>query len=387
MELQKWCILICSEIVVRFFDLSIFLYFFYKNYQTSVYLYIKTWYNRYIRCLGGRECVINMIKSSLEKHTVNWLLMKNRTGLLNFNISIQRKEVWDHEHKSNLICSILLGVPVESVLFEEEAQGDGYKVLDGKQRSTTIIKFVNNEFAISDKAKIPFINGVEIMGKTYAELPEDMQEAIREYELSINVMRPLTDDERELVFFMRNQAVALSKIELTRVVMGSSLMDYIEKITNHPFMMKKINITDVSRNKYKDQELALQCLILAMKKDLSFSSKDLKCFAEDLRINGIDSAIKEIVSGTLNYLDTAVPELNKSLKKIHVPMVFAMGIRAIENRITHEDFNDWLKGFFWELKGSTNEYTMACTSGSAQKVNVNKRISFMQNDFDTHFDI
>ena len=39
---------------------------------------------------------------------------------MNKNISIQRREVWDAE-KSNLIVSLLLAVPLESLLPEERA--------------------------------------------------------------------------------------------------------------------------------------------------------------------------------------------------------------------------------------------------------------------------
>jgi len=57
------------------------------------------------------------IKSNLEKHTVSWLKRQDAEGKLNKNISIQRKEVWDAEKKSNLIISLLLDIPVESLLL------------------------------------------------------------------------------------------------------------------------------------------------------------------------------------------------------------------------------------------------------------------------------
>lgn len=99
-----------------------------------------------------------MIRTTMEKHIVNWLNKQNKKGNLDFSISIQRKEVWDIEHRSNLVGAILIGIPVESLLFEEDGNG-GYYVLDGKQRSTTILRFLNDEFEISPKCKISNVNG------------------------------------------------------------------------------------------------------------------------------------------------------------------------------------------------------------------------------------
>jgi hypothetical protein len=85
--------------------------------------------------------VILPIKSNPETHTVIWLKHQDDDGILHKNISIQRKEVWDAEKKSNLIVSLLLDIPNESLLFEESEDGS-FNVLDGKQRTLTLCAFV-----------------------------------------------------------------------------------------------------------------------------------------------------------------------------------------------------------------------------------------------------
>jgi uncharacterized protein with ParB-like and HNH nuclease domain len=98
------------------------------------------------------------IKSSLETHTVGWLKRQDNDAKLNKNISIQRKEVWDDEKKSNLIASLLLDVPIESLLFEEAESGN-YNVLDGKQRTLTLCAFVESLFQLSPKIRVKEIAG------------------------------------------------------------------------------------------------------------------------------------------------------------------------------------------------------------------------------------
>lgn len=322
-----------------------------------------------------------MIKTTMEKHTINWLRRENRKGNLDFSISIQRKEVWDLEHKSNLIGAILLGVPVESLLFEEDGEG-GYAVLDGKQRSTTLLKFINDEFEISPKCKIQTVQGENLVGKKFSELSEGLKDEILEFELSISTLRPLTEEEREIVFFMRNQAVSLTSVELTRVLLGSSSMAKVEKLSKHSFFKKTGLSTVASINKCKDQQVVLECILLDTGKNLGFSSKDIRKFAEEIKEEGIDDSLENKFISTFNYLDSAIPEKSKYLKKIHIPMVYSVAQLAMKDNIPGEVFFDWMESFFKFLKENPeNEYTNAVSSSSALLLNVRKRIDFIQRHF------
>lgn len=327
-----------------------------------------------------------MIRTTMEKHTVNWLNKQNKKGNLDFSISIQRKEVWDIEHKSNLIGAILIGIPVESLLFEEDGNG-GYYVLDGKQRSTTILRFLNDEFEISPKCKISNVNGEELIGKTFSQLSETLQDELLEFELSISTLRPLSEDDRETLFFMRNQAVSLTNIELTRVLLGSTSMKVVEDLSNHNFLNKTAIGSVASKNKCKDQQVVLECLLLDSNKELGFSSKDLRKFAEEIKEEGISDKQKEKVVETFEYLDSAIEEKSRYLKKIHIPMVYSVAQLAIEKNVPGEVFFNWMESFFESLKENPdNEYNNAVSSSSASLLHVKKRISFMLNHFNENID-
>lgn len=210
------------------------------------------------------------IKSNLDKHTVSWLTRQDAEGKLNKNISIQRKEVWDAEKKSNLIVSFLLDIPIESLLFEE-AEGGSHNVLDGKQRTLTLCSYVDNGFALSPKIRLKAFDGQPLVGLKFSELPEAMQNRILDYELSISVLRPLEETERATVFFMRNQAAALSKMDLSRVLLGEQYLNTLQKICDHPFMCEKIKLTEPARRKNEDLLVLLQFLLLLKRPDAGFS--------------------------------------------------------------------------------------------------------------------
>lgn len=322
------------------------------------------------------------MKGVMEKHTINWLRRKSEANALDFTISIQRKEVWDKEHKSNLIASILLGIPIESLLFEEDETGEEYLVLDGKQRCLTFLQFMRDEFEISEKCKVHKINGETIVGKKYSDLSEKLKEDIREYELPITVMRPLTDEERELIFFMRNQAISLTKVELMRVLMGSKTLDSLKVLFEHPIIEKLCLKTAKG---YRNQQVVTEILILETGKDYSFSGRDLMAFAEELKETGLDDATQKIVLDIFDYLDTAI-EKKRRIRKVHIPMLYKVARQAMNDAISPDIFYIWMNKFFEDVKGDENEYNKACESGMLKKSNIKTRIEFMTKHYMDNID-
>ncbi|GHV27490.1 hypothetical protein FACS18948_4960 [Clostridia bacterium] len=314
------------------------------------------------------------IKSNLETHTVAWLKRQDVDGKLNKNISIQRKEVWDDEKKSNLIVSLLMDIPIESLLFEE-AFGGNFNVLDGKQRTLTLCAFVEDLFELSPKIRIKQINGQELTGKKYSELSDELQSQIMEYELSIAVLRPLDVDERGTVFFMRNQAVALSKMDLSRVMLGQDAIDKLNMLCQHSFMVNKIKLTEPARRKHEDLQILLQYMILRFKPEMGFSGAEIMSLCDDVKSGEILIPIPEI-SSVFDYLDKAFEDKCQYLKKAHIPMVMYTAQEAIDKDIYEKSFRVLIDNFFESLD-DTGEYMLACKSGSAKRSSVQTRVRFM----------
>ena len=314
------------------------------------------------------------IKSNLEKHTVSWLKRQDVDGKLNKNISIQRKEVWDHEKKSNLIVSLLLDIPIESLLFEE-SENESHNVLDGKQRTLTLCSFVDDGFALSPKIRVKELEGQPLVGATFLDLPESMRNRILEYELSISILRPLDTEERATVFFMRNQAVSLSKMDLSLVMLGEEAMGVFTELCDHRFMREKIKLTAPARRKHDDLSILLQYLILRVRPDSGFSGNEIMSFCDDIK-NGEAYIPVEELNDVLAYMDGALLEKRAYLKKAHIPIVLYVAHMAIEKGITPWDFSSRLDSFF-DNQAAESEFMLACQSGSAKRVNVQIRVKIM----------
>ena len=319
------------------------------------------------------------IKSNQEKHPVSWLKRQNEQGKLNKNISIQRKEVWDNEKKSNLIVSVMLDIPIESLLFEE-AEKQSHNVLDGKQRTLTLCSYVEDGFALSPKIRIKEIGGQPLAGMKFSALPEELQNRIMDYELFVSVLRPLEAEDRGTVFFMRNQAAPLSKMDLSLVVLGEDAMNTFDMLCNHSFMREKIKLTAPALKKHDDLKLLLQYLILRSRPDMGFSGTEIMSFCDDIKNGEADIAADE-VTAVLDYLDAVLTEKKKYLKKVHVPVVLYVAQAAKEKEIVPDDFGMRLDVFFENLDPN-GEYMAACQSGSAKRINVQLRVKLMSEILD-----
>jgi len=321
------------------------------------------------------------IKSNLEKHTVSWLQRQDTGGKLNKNISIQRREVWDAEKKSNLIISLLLDIPIESLLFEE-AEKKSYKVLDGKQRTITLCSFLDDGFVLSPKIRLKEIDGTHLVGLCFSTLPQELKNRILDYELSISILRPLEAEDRATVFFMRNQAAPLTKMDLSLVVLGEEAMDIFTMLCDHEFMHNKVKITAPARRKHDDLKVLLQYIILRARPDMGFSGTEIMSFCDDVKNGEADIPVEEIKE-VLDYLNSAFVEKRAYLKKVHIPVVLNIARQAIDMDITPTDFAARLDYFFENLP-SDGEYMTACRSGSAKRTSVQLRTKIMSDilDFD-----
>lgn len=75
----------------------------------------------------------------------------NNNGQLLLSPPYQRGDVWGTKRRRNLIKSILLGVPIPSIIINDRFSsnwGEEIAVIDGKQRITTILMFFNGELRV-----------------------------------------------------------------------------------------------------------------------------------------------------------------------------------------------------------------------------------------------
>lgn len=93
-------------------------------------------------------------------------------GDLQLNPPWQRGDVWSLAKKRSLIESLLLGVPLPSIILHIEEKNDDrgkITVIDGKQRLTAIHQYFKGEWSLGKYSKDTSLH--EVSGKEWSDLP------------------------------------------------------------------------------------------------------------------------------------------------------------------------------------------------------------------------
>jgi len=304
-------------------------------------------------------------KYSGDKHTVGWLYQNYASGKLDTSISIQRREIWNAQMKSNLISSLIIGIPINPILLEESSDGDDtYMVIDGKQRVLTICQFLNGEFKLARTMRYPRYEDVDYADKKFKDLLAEIQARIKDRELEFIVNRPLTDEEREKLFYLWNQAAPLSPAELLRAGLGQQTMDRVQALTNHEFMTDKVKITKPGRKKYEDFE---QLILYAMLqkaydegRETGFTKLERDTFCDDLKMDP-ELLRADRAAEILDYINSAFPQKKEYIKKANLPMILLAANLAMKDNVPHEAFFTWADMLFPRLVENP-EYMKLCKS-------------------------
>lgn len=321
------------------------------------------------------------MKSVKQVFSVERLRKMNDKKGLDFDFVIQRKEnIWDVQRKSMLIHSILTDFPIPSLYATKPSKA--YSFIDGKQRVTSILSFLEGGFAL-DKSTSS-IGELELAGKTFSELPEDMQRKIYEHKFELHRIDEATMDELEDLFFRLNNGMPLRQIETTRAILGGKLLLYVKEIANTPFFQEKIALSKKSRQRFADQELVLQILSLIHNREAGFSGREIQSFVKELRKNELQKELVTQIQNVCYYLNSAFPNKEKFLRKLHIPSIFILALENQENAnlISPKEFGEWCSSFFTNIP---DDYYQASQSGSAKKENVQKRIAVMKEHHHAYF--
>lgn len=80
-----------------------------------------------------------------------WPIYQLTNKVPNLTPSYQRGDVWDSGERQSLMESILRGVPLPSIILLRTGPNTPYEVVDGKQRLTTILRFVGKHPVATQK--------------------------------------------------------------------------------------------------------------------------------------------------------------------------------------------------------------------------------------------
>tara|TARA_R110002049_G_scaffold229354_4_gene401442 strand:- start:1328 stop:2389 length:1062 start_codon:yes stop_codon:yes gene_type:complete len=106
------------------------------------------------------------------------------SNLLDLSPKFQRRSVWTRAAKSFLIDTILRGKPMPKVLLTQDLVGKKNlrTVVDGQQRIRTILEFLSGSFTVLSSHNSTY------SGKVFGDLDEEIQAAILQYEIGVDLL-------------------------------------------------------------------------------------------------------------------------------------------------------------------------------------------------------
>lgn len=330
------------------------------------------------------------MKTSSKERPLQWICNQYNKGNISFSHKLQRPiGQWSPKMKSLLIHSLLSGFPVNPIYIVEE-EGTLY-TLDGSQRTSICIAYINNEFALSKDTPNVTIeskeNGettlkeFEIAGKRFKKLDEEVQSTFLSCCLEFCTLSNYTDDEVKEMFRRQNAGKPLNGKLLRIVNESDEFSSQVYSLATHPFMGKIV--TKAQRKSGADRDFIIQTLMLIETNQnqefLSFRSKDIDSFVLD-HADNIDQEKIEALKTAMDKFDEAFDDIKIPVTSI--PMILYSGYRIVKDKKSFAKLVDLVTEFL--INYDTNDdYKQFVQSGTSSNENVKGRLNWWRDKIKT----
>lgn len=258
----------------------------------------------------------------------------------------QRNYVWDRNKATYFIESILLGTEIPPLIFFNN--NSGIEVIDGRQRFETILRFMENDFALTNKGlsvltQLGKLNW-ERLGKNDNQIVEEFLLAkLRIIEFQLVNEPPLDkfleDHVKKEIFSRYNSGITpLKKAEVDSAIydedpLNSHFRNYIEEKSEFREM-----VSETFMRQYKTQEQPIENIMSFIRRSLVMPRFPINYFARG-------SSRTEFVSKLYQYYsDSNIGNENKILNsyKENIKFLYSVKQYSLANGL------------------STNRLAMAC---------------------------
>lgn len=323
----------------------------------------------------------NMIKSTIPM-TTKAIAKKVESETLVFDNAIQRSYVWDKKRASLLIDSMLRNFPIPPFYAIKKADDNGnvkYDCIDGKQRCTTISMFRRNELPLVSLEPIELEDGtvVELDGKTYDTLEEELKDAFDSYNLVVYGFENISVDEIEEMMSRLNNGKPLTNVEITRI--KAKDLETITELGNHAVFN---NFSSSFVNGHKNEDAVVKTIML-FNGQHCLDNKVVRPIFESIEIDAdTHDRVEDIFDVMHEGISMLKAEDHGDIAKKVLKATHFISLTTIADMIVADEniedkgctFADFCLNFFYGEDTSTNEdYNNACLSGSNHTENVEAR--------------
>lgn len=305
---------------------------------------------------------------------------------INFNNVVQRSFVWEKHRMSELIWSIIMGYPIPPIYAERGGTDNDkvkvYDVMDGQQRNTTIYKYLKDEFALTELKPIPYLDEdgnertVDISGKKFSELEEELQDVIKDSTITVKYFDNLEQYQKAEMFRRLNNGKPLST--KNRTLASAKNIEGLLDVGNHELFDQML--TEKSRAN-KNQAVIVAKALTMLNNDvenISFASKDFNPQIEEMEISDKEKLdLLRVFSYIVGVHDELKENHEKDVAKklyteTHLISLIPYVWQSLDREISVSMFAEFLINFFKTENDSDvyTEYMEACSNAIARNASI-----------------
>ena len=163
----------------------------------------------------------------------------------------QREDVWKNDRKSELIESVLMGLPLPIFYFNQDKYGR-LIVVDGRQRLTALFEYMNDMYALTKLKILPKLNNLR-----FSQLPPQLVGRLEDYQIQAHVILPPTPERIKFDIFDRvnRGGMQLNKQEIRNALYQGEATKLLKRIVESDVFMKATGGAFINEKRMKDKYL------------------------------------------------------------------------------------------------------------------------------------
>lgn len=171
----------------------------------------------------------------------------------------QRHDVWTPKQKSELIESILMGIPIPLMYLFEDKNGKK-QVVDGRQRIGAILNFLDNEFKLKNLRILSQLNECN-----FKDLEPKLQGVFEDYQLFFYIIQPPTPERVKYDIFDRvnRGGTSLNKQEMRNALYRGRSTEMLDRLCGSPDFLLATG-RSINKERMKDQYVVLRAIAFLM---------------------------------------------------------------------------------------------------------------------------
>lgn len=343
----------------------------------------------------------NKIQEQIEKNrrsvafdsydiTVRQLFDMIGESLIDIAPEYQRHFVWDETRQSQLIESLLLGIPIPN-LFMATNKDSSWEVIDGLQRLTTIVNFLGDEAIIKktnangSKLKLKGLEKLDsINGSVFEELPRSIQLMFMTRPIRVTVLNDRSDFELRYDLFERlnTGGVTLHPQEIRNCVYLGKFKDFLEECAENQNFLNVVKMTSNAERTGNREELVLK--FFAYFEDREIFVHSVKEFLNDFMAKKTESFpeindYRTLFNRTFEILNALLPEgIVRGNRKNITPLILFEAISIAIADLINSNEEAIITAARLQTVLNDNELTKLTTGATNSRNKLLQRIDYVK---------